>query len=195
MIPAVRPAAGVPATFAKPTSRSRKSSANLNDEAKRAIPSDVTIRAVDNEVTQTVQVPEPRRRGRSKPAPEEVAPPPLPLPPPPPIVHEPVSTTTDEMDAWPTQSLTGDDMDEDKERTRIGAPAYQETVLRASEPPPPAPVQPELSSTQAFRVVVWRGPDGVHVAPYGTTVNAIGVDAMLVALDPSADLAAWLSKP
>ena len=194
MIPAVRPAAGVPATPAKTPSRGRKSSANLTDEAKRAIPSDITIRGADNEVTQTVQVPEPRRRGRSKPAPEEIAPP-APPPPLPPIVHEPVSTTTDEMDSWPTQSLTGDDdFDDDKERTRIGAPAYQETVLRASERPPPAPVQPELSSTQAFRVVVWRGADGVHVAPYGTTVNAIGVDAMLVALDPGADLATWLSK-
>ena len=67
-------------------------------------------------------------------------------------------------------------------------------MLRASERPPAAPVQPELSSTQAIRVVVWRAADGVHVAPYGTTVNAIGVDAMLVALDPAADLAAWLTK-
>ena len=190
MIPAVRPAAGVPAALAKTTTR-RKSSANLTEEAKRAVLNEVTIRAAENEVTQMVQVPEPRRRGRSKPAPEEIAPP----APPPPIVHEPVSTTTDEMDSWPTQSLSGDDdFDDDKERTRIGAPAYQETVLRASERPPAAPVQPELSSTQAIRVVVWRAADGVHVAPYGTTVNAIGVDAMLVALDPAADLTAWLTK-
>jgi hypothetical protein len=45
-----------------------------------------------------------------------------------------------------------------------------------------------------MRVVVWRGPDGVHVAPHGTSVAAITVDAMLVALDPSADLASWLAK-
>jgi hypothetical protein len=42
------------------------------------------------------------------------------------------------------------------------------------------------------RVVVWRAADGVHVAPHGTTVSAISVDAMLVALDPTADLFAWL---
>jgi hypothetical protein len=45
-----------------------------------------------------------------------------------------------------------------------------------------------------MRVIVWRGPDGVHVAPQGTTVSAITVDALLVALDPSADLASWLVK-
>jgi hypothetical protein len=44
------------------------------------------------------------------------------------------------------------------------------------------------------RVVVWRGEGGVHIAPHGTTVTAISVDALLVALDPSADLSSWLSN-
>jgi hypothetical protein len=57
-------------------------------------------------------------------------------------------------------------------------------------PPELAP----LVMSQAVRVVVWRGADGVHVAPAGTQVTAIGVEAVLVALDPVADLAAWLSN-
>ena len=55
---------------------------------------------------------------------------------------------------------------------------------------PPAP----LVMSQAVRVVVWREPDGVHVAPAGSQVAAIAVEAVLVALDPGADLAAWLSN-
>lgn len=52
------------------------------------------------------------------------------------------------------------------------------------------------NASQAIRVVLWKDASGVHVAPVGTVVNAIGVEAMLVALDPTADLNAWLeSKP
>ena len=43
------------------------------------------------------------------------------------------------------------------------------------------------------KIVVWRDANGVHVAPAGTMVSAITVDAVLVALEPSADLTAWLS--
>ena len=79
-----------------------------------------------------------------------------------------------------------------EDRTRIGTPAYREPE---PEPSLRAPVAVRgLRASQAVRVVVWRGPDGVHVAPHGTTVNAISVDAMLVALDPSADLSAWLAN-
>ena len=53
---------------------------------------------------------------------------------------------------------------------------------------------PAQKPSQAVRVVVWREADGVHVAPHGTTVTAISVDALLVALDPSADLFAWLTN-
>jgi hypothetical protein len=61
------------------------------------------------------------------------------------------------------------------------------------QPPPPPQSNVQLHASQAIRVVVWRGADGVHVAPYGTTVTAISVEAILVALDPAADLTAWLS--
>lgn len=52
---------------------------------------------------------------------------------------------------------------------------------------------PEITTSQAVRVVVWRDANGVHVAPAGTVVSAITVDAVLVALEPNADLTAWLS--
>jgi hypothetical protein len=53
---------------------------------------------------------------------------------------------------------------------------------------------PAITTSQAVRVVVWRDANGVHVAPAGTVVSAITVDAMLVALEPSADLTAWLTQ-
>ncbi len=90
----------------------------------------------------------------------------------------------DEIDQWPTQSLQHDELGgSDEQHTRIGVPAYTGNPRRPAE---------DLRASQAVRVVVWRGPDGVHVAPAGTTVSAITVDALLVALDPGADLAAWL---
>lgn len=156
---------------------------------------DIQIARPSDEVTQ-VTTPQAvpgvaRRRGRaSRPPPEEVAPPPT-------ARGEPA--TPAEMDAWPTQSSTGElpalppDPDE---KTRIGVPAYDPN---APLPPEPAstPVvleDPSIRHSQAVRVVVWRTPDGhVHVAPQGTRVAAITVDAVLVALDPSADLTAWLT--
>ncbi len=103
--------------------------------------------------------------------------------------------SSDDMEAWPTQSMSGAELPSfdggSGEQTRIGTPAYR-------EPPDPSVRQPialrGIRTSQAVRVVVWRGPDGVHVAPHGTTVTAISVDAMLVALDPSADLSAWLAN-
>ena len=53
---------------------------------------------------------------------------------------------------------------------------------------------PAIQTTQAVRVVVWRDASGVHIAPAGTVVSAITVDAVLVALEPSADLTAWLTQ-
>lgn len=97
------------------------------------------------------------------------------------------------MDAWPTQSLSGED-DAADEKTRIGVPAYAASARIASEGfASSMGNEPSLRASQAVRVVVWRAADGVHVAPHGTLVSAISVDAVLVALDPSADLAAWLS--
>jgi hypothetical protein len=94
---------------------------------------------------------------------------------------------------WPTQSSADEDLDDDLQHTRIGTPAYRETAQRTSARPPIPPLAP-LVMSQAVRVVVWRGADGVHVAPAGTQVAAIGVEAILVAMDPVADLAAWLSN-
>lgn len=53
---------------------------------------------------------------------------------------------------------------------------------------------PGIVTSQAVRVVVWRDANGVHVAPAGTVVSAITVDAVLVALEPNADLTAWLTQ-
>jgi hypothetical protein len=111
---------------------------------------------------------------------------------------------TEAIDSWPTASMLGDDLpDPPDETTRIGVPAYEASAKLASEasvvlhapiaPPPHLSHEPALRASQAIRVVVWRAVDGVHVAPQGTRVSAISVDAILVALDPTADLAAWLS--
>jgi len=60
--------------------------------------------------------------------------------------------------------------------------------------PPAGPVHdPRIETSQAVRVVVWRDANGVHIAPAGTRVSSITIDAVLVALEPSADLTAWLS--
>jgi hypothetical protein len=106
----------------------------------------------------------------------------------------PLPAHTEEMDAWPTQSLAGEDLDAPDEKTRIGVPAYEASAKLASEAyAPSGRADPALRPSQALRVVVWRAPDGVHVAPQGTRVAAITVDAVLVSLDPATDLAAWLS--
>jgi hypothetical protein len=77
-----------------------------------------------------------------------------------------------------------------------GSGAVAAARARAGEMRPPSATQhdPEIVTTQAVRVVVWRDASGVHVAPAGTVVSAIKVDAVLVALDSAADLTAWLSK-
>jgi hypothetical protein len=113
----------------------------------------------------------------------------------PPTTRFTANATVAEMDAWPTAALTGDEVPSDfhdENKTRIDAPAYKDSDDlydgSAIVPPKTGDVRP----TQAVRVIVWRAADGVHVAPHGTTVSAISVDAMLVALDPTADLFAWL---
>ncbi len=113
---------------------------------------------------------------------------------PPPVAADtgtdPRLSRAEEMDQWPTQSLARaehESLGDDDQSTRIDQTAYKPTGRR------PAELSPDgLRASQAVRVIVWRGPDGVHVAPAGTTVSAITVDALLVALDPNADLAAWL---
>ena len=97
------------------------------------------------------------------------------------------------LDERHTPAMPPFDMDAD-EKTRIGVPAYAVSAKLVTEgtydrPPREGALRP----AQALRVVVWRTADGVHIAPHGTRVEAITVEAMLVALDPSADLAAWLA--
>jgi hypothetical protein len=107
----------------------------------------------------------------------------------------PTPSGLDNIDGWGDGALLDDLADPAEEKTRIGVPAYEATAKRASGNLSRAPsADPALQTSQALRVVVWRAPDGVHVAPHGTRVSAIAVDALLVALDPSADLAAWLSN-
>lgn len=115
-----------------------------------------------------------------------------------------------EWDKSPTQNIAGaSSMDEGDRMTTVGAPpsgivAPSVTQQRAAPPsmPPRASPRPSpsivphddsIKTSQAIRVVVWRDANGVHVAPEGTVVSAIKIDAMLVALEPTADLTAWLS--
>jgi hypothetical protein len=49
-----------------------------------------------------------------------------------------------------------------------------------------------LRTSQAVHVVLWKDAQGVHIAPTGTVVSAIALEALIVPLDPSADLSAWL---
>jgi hypothetical protein len=165
-------------TASPPVSRrgGRRSSPSMTEETPIPAGSAEVPRARRTSTTN-----ETKRRGRSsKPSQEETAP----L-----TARQP---STEEIEMWPTQSSLDDDLD-DEQHTRIGTPAYRETAQRASAHPPTAPLAP-LVMSQAVRVVVWRGADGVHVAPAGTQVAAIGVEAILVAMDPVADLAAWLSN-
>ncbi|MDB4942893.1 MAG: Translation initiation factor 2 [Labilithrix sp.] len=69
--------------------------------------------------------------------------------------------------------------------------AHARSAPRASLQPPVH--DPAIQTTQAVRVIVWRDAAGVHVAPAGTVVSAISIDAVLVVLEQGADLTAWLS--
>jgi hypothetical protein len=170
---------------------------------------DIEISRPPDESTQTQQdlaVPlaQPKRRGRaSRPAAGEltpVAPPPAPSsrPTPVPAPSDSGPVQTEDMESWPTQSLGSREIpDEPQEKTRIGVPAYEASAKMATvatdAPSTPAVEDSSLRAAQAIRVIVWRTHEGVRVAPQGTRVAAITIDAVLVALDPSADLAAWLS--
>lgn len=100
-----------------------------------------------------------------------------------------------DAESWPTESMDGEALDKlheqeqvyGTERTRIGQPAY-----RPSDPPP-GQVAP-FKASQAVHVIVWRDADGrLRVAPRGTTVSAVTIEALLVAPSPDVDLLAWLS--
>ena len=94
---------------------------------------------------------------------------------------------TDEIDAWPTESVKGD-------------------LPRASEVPPPPAVPKDapmrspsrgwtnVRASQAARVRVWRDADGtVRVASLSAPAPADAIEAVLAALEPDADLATLLS--
>ncbi len=104
--------------------------------------------------------------------------------------REPVSTprTVEEWDASPTLTVSA---------AQLGAPTDGDrtTVSGMGVATIPKPVHDgRVPTSQAVRVLVWRDVNGVHVAPAGTLVGAITCEAMLVALDPSTDLTAWLSR-
>ena len=113
-----------------------------------------------------------------------------------------------EWDASPTQDLREDELAEldkrhpviEERETQFGAPPV-ETSSPPAEPtqaprkmpsraPPAMLHDPKIQTSQAVRVVIWRDANGVHVAPAGTAVSAITIDAVLVVLDPAADLTA-----
>jgi hypothetical protein len=161
--------------------KGRKSSQNLDAEAKAA----KSVRAPRPSGTN-----ESRRRRSSRPPPTEVQPPPTTD-----AGHVPAGATprspsvADQIDAWPTQAMEGEALSDLTEMARIAAPAAPR-VSPSRIPPAPA----GGAATQAVRVVVWRTPDGVRVAPVGTAVQSPTVEAILVSLDPAADLAAWLAR-
>jgi hypothetical protein len=213
--PPAKPAAATPKPVARTVSpfgpggtrpEGRRSGRRSRPEITLSRPPDEVTQSMATDAFPVPHPPEPRRRGRaSRPAVEELtpaAPPVVPPPDPTPIPDRetvpadvPRMPATDEIDAWPTQSLAGDDLaDPVDEKTRIGVPAYEVSARIASEA---SSVQkfdePAIRASQAVRVVVWRAADGVHVAPHGTRVAAISVDAVLVSLDPGTDLASWLS--
>ncbi len=103
------------------------------------------------------------------------------------VVVKPVATN--EADAWPTEANVDlDSLGEvyGTERTRIGAAPYK--------PEPQDETQPSFRASQAVRVVVWRGGGGeLRIAPFGTRVSAVTIEALLVAPGPDVDLLAWLS--
>jgi hypothetical protein len=117
--------------------------------------------------------------------------------------------SAEEWDASPTQNLTGDPrdlhdepadrMDEGDRKTAFAIPAAPAAAAASVAPPPARAAQstvhdPEIQTSQAVRVVVWRDGNGVHIAPAGTVVSSITIDAVLVVLEPTADLTAWLSQ-
>jgi hypothetical protein len=109
-----------------------------------------------------------------------------------------------EWDSSPTENLTGDEMDHlstGDRKTAFAVPAPPQVTaapapvpLPSARPPQLTVHDPAIQTSQAVRVVVWRDANGVHVAPAGTVVSSITIDAVLVVLEEGADLTAWLSQ-
>ena len=99
----------------------------------------------------------------------------------------------DDLEPWPTQTsrrAAHAAKVEAERNASAGAAASPENPRDATLVADPE-VAP-LPTTQALRVVLYRTADGVRIAPAGTKIPAISIEAMLVALDPSVDLTAWL---
>jgi hypothetical protein len=93
-----------------------------------------------------------------------------------------------DLDAWPTQNMRGDDMDQlEGERTRLQVPVYVEGDSQATAS------RGRARPCQAVRVVLYRTADGIlRIALHNAPISAVKVEAMLVALEPGADLLTWL---
>lgn len=76
-----------------------------------------------------------------------------------------------------------------------GQPADAAPPREGELPRPAAVPTTPVRVTQAAHVVLWHDAQGVHVAPAGTPVSAIRVEAILVAVDPTTDLTSWLTPP
>jgi hypothetical protein len=170
----------------------RKSKDNLEAEARAAGVLDTAPQTVlDDGAAQKVlgktdEMPAigaaPKRRRQSEPEPADLVP--------------DREKSADEWDSSPTQNLAGGDFvpSEGDRKTSITTVAQRPAAVEHPRAPSVAPHDPGIQTTQAVRVVVWRDANGVHVAPAGTVVSAIKIDAVLVALEPNADLTAWLTQ-
>ena len=113
------------------------------------------------------------------------------------------SRSAAEWDAIAANHLVPDDVDPGDRKTTLGVPLDPAPTGRSapqsipprggSSRPSVVPHDQSIQTCQAVKVVVWRDANGVHVAPAGTVVSAIKIEAVLVALEPTADLTAWLS--
>lgn len=197
----------------------RRSRENLESEARAAgvmdtspqpaVDGELITRAMreDPEMTAAVEVPTTNARVRRRSRPDE---------------NETVVArledlerhrSAEEWDASPTENLTGGEMDDQLSGDRATAIAQPPAPAAPAPAPPPRPVaakapakspsvrpptatvhDPEIQTSQAVRVVVWRDASGVHLAPAGTVVSSITIDAVLVVLEPGVDLTAWLSQ-
>lgn len=187
----------------------------MDTQKHTALDGEVLTRAMreDPEVTAAIEVPATNARLRRRSRPEEhetiVAR----------IEDLERPRSAEEWDASPTENLVGDDspLDAHDRMTALAqAPAPAPVPAPAPSPPPPAPRaamsrppsaksgsvrppsvtvhDPEIQTSQAVRVIVWRDANGVHLAPAGTVVSSITIDAVLVVLEPGVDLTAWLSQ-
>ncbi|MBK6690972.1 MAG: hypothetical protein IPG50_01995 [Myxococcales bacterium] len=103
--------------------------------------------------------------------------------PPPPTDGEPELDAGD-LEPWPTQG-SEDVVRAPKRSARPAAPVVDNS-------PTLVPNAAEARPLQAHYVVLTRTPHGVVVSLSSNKLDAMSIDAMVVALDPNVDLASWL---